>query len=594
MRHRLPLLAILALLTTATSLRAQEAPTTQGSLAKMPVTEVTIFKDGHALLLHSGKMPTDKDGNVTLDYLPSPVLGTFWSATTEKTAKLNSVTASQHRVAITRTALAIRELLEANVGAEVTLKMMPDNTSNPRPVADLVGTIAAIPQRSAEELEATSPPNTPHLLPQKGNILLLKNDAGTRVLDINRIQEVIFKNDLKVKHTDEELRNLLTLKLNWENNKPQPTADVSMMYLQKGIRWIPSYKIIIDGNGNATVRLQATLINELHDLKDVTANLVVGVPSFAFSEQTDPIALAQAVAPLSQHFRRDMSTSNMLSNAIMSQRAGAMVVNEPAAPAAPDLGPELGTSKKNEDLYIFPLTHVTLKKGDRMVVPLREFKIAYKDVYKLDLPFTPPPEIWRTFQTQQQAEIARLARAPKFMHTLRLSNKTDAPLTTAPALIIKDDKVLAQAMMTYTPSGADVDVALTTAIDIQVEKTDKETKRTPNAEVYDGHEFMRIDLDGTIKITNHNPNKVDLEITRNLLGQVDKADNDGKPEMLNLFEDRSYTPATSEEQNPYWWGWYNWPAWWSRFNGIGRVTWKASLDPAKSLELKYQWHYFWR
>ena len=35
-----------------------------------------------------------------------------------------------------------------------------------------------------------------------------------------------------------------------------------MIYLQRGIRWIPEYRVEIDGKGEARVKLQATLINE--------------------------------------------------------------------------------------------------------------------------------------------------------------------------------------------------------------------------------------------------------------------------------------------------------------------------------------------
>ena len=48
------------------------------ALARLPVKEITVFKDGHAFVLHSGRMPTDAAGQVVLDYLPSPVIGTFW------------------------------------------------------------------------------------------------------------------------------------------------------------------------------------------------------------------------------------------------------------------------------------------------------------------------------------------------------------------------------------------------------------------------------------------------------------------------------------------------------------------------------------
>ena len=79
----------------------------------------------------------------------------------------------------------------------------------------------------------------------------------------------------------------------------------------------------------------------------------------------------------------------------------------------------------------------------------------------------------------------------------------------------------------------------------------------------------------------------------NVLGTVDSADNDGKPEMLNLFEDDSFLPTAGVGDQPMWWGWYNWPTWWTHFNGVGRVTWKTTLEAGKGVELKYGWHYFW-
>src|SRR4051812_33514677 len=87
--------------------------------ARLPVKEVTVFKDGHALLLHEGRLPVDADGTVTLDYLPNPVLGTFWPSSGEKDAPLTSVTAARRRVSVPHTAVDLHQLLEANIGAEV-------------------------------------------------------------------------------------------------------------------------------------------------------------------------------------------------------------------------------------------------------------------------------------------------------------------------------------------------------------------------------------------------------------------------------------------------------------------------------------------
>jgi hypothetical protein len=76
-----------------------------------------------------------------------------------------------------------------------------------------------------------------------------------------------------------------------------------------------------------------------------------------------------------------------------------------------------------------------------------------------------------------------------------------------------------------------------------------------------------------------------------VIGNIYKADNDGKIQMLNVLEDDAVLSGTPE---PFWWSWYNWPYWWSHFNGMGKVTWKVKLEPGKKTELKYSWDYFWR
>ena len=184
--------------------------------------------------------------------------------------------------------------------------------------------IAGVPERSSKELEATAPPGEGEKLPQKGNIILLKTSEGVKVVSIDRIQQVTFRGTHKASVGGEEFRNLLRLKLDWGSHKPAKEAEMGLLYLQKGIRWIPSYKFVIDGKGGVTVHLEATLINELADLEDVTANLVVGVPNFAFADTADPIGLAHAVAQLSQYFRPAAQTQYAFSNAIMSQTAGRM------------------------------------------------------------------------------------------------------------------------------------------------------------------------------------------------------------------------------------------------------------------------------
>jgi len=582
-RHMAALICLFAVAATV-----QAGPATPfKALARMPVKEVTVFKDGHAFVMHSGRMPTDEAGNVVMDYLPAPVIGTFWPYSADKKAKLSAVTASQRKVMIDRSALNLRELIEANTGAQVMITEAGGT--------NYTATILELPAQSGDEQENLAAPNSGDKLTQKGNVVLLKTEHGVKVVNINRIQDVSFLGNYSKSLGREEFRNLLTLKLEWNNGKPQKEADVGLLYLQRGIRWIPNYNVSIDGKGQAVVKLQATLLNELCDMDDVTAHLVIGVPTFEFKDTVDPMSLQQTVAQLSPYFRQDAQTAYGFANAIMTQQARMSDYRQPqeGEPGRGiDLGPEVAGSDKAEDLFVFTINHVSLKKGQRMVLTIGEFTLKYKDVYTLDIPFTPPEEVWRNFNSDRQSELARLFNAPKVMHKIRMSNSSKVPLTTTPALVLSGERVLAQGMMTYASPGADSDLNITTALDISVKKIDSETKRTPNAESWQNDEYGKIDLAGKITLTNYRKTPVEIEVIRNVLGNVASADHDGRTVMVNSFEDPSFSAGSGPY--PAWWGWYSWPWWWHHFNGIGRITWTVQLEPAKPLDLGYTWNYCWR
>jgi hypothetical protein len=403
---------------------------------------------------------------------------------------------------------------------------------------------------------------------------------------------VTFKGDPARSCATEEFRDVLTLRLDWRGGEPGKDAEVGLLYLQKGMRWIPNYKVSIDGAGVAHVELQATLINELTDMRDVTCNLVIGVPTFTFKDKVDPMGLQQTLAQLSPYFRE--SNARDYSNMIMTQQARSSRSYPGSAPsgAAPpaDLGPEVTGSEGAEDLFVFRVEHVTLKKGERMVMPVTEFTIPYKDVYTLDLPFAPPVEVWRDFNTQQQAELASMLAQPRVMHKLRLENTGKCPLTTAPALIVLNGQLLAQSLMTYTPIGAKTDLPVTAAMDVAAGKSDTETGRLADAMTFDGSNFMRVDLAGIISLANHKNQPVQLEVVRYVLGNLAEADHDGKVEMINAFEDPGFVAVGGA---PTWWGWSHWPTWWRQVNGVGKASWKLTLDPGQDVDLGYTWSYYW-
>jgi hypothetical protein len=218
-------------------------------------------------------------------------------------------------------------------------------------------------------------------------------------------------------------------------------------------------------------------------------------------------------------------------------------------------------------------------------------EVPYKDVYTLDLPFAPPPEVAQAYNHQQESQIARMLASQRVMHTLRLCNTSKFPFTTAPALVLSGGRVIAQGLMTHASPGADVDLEVTKAVDIRMKKSEKEIKRTPSAQQWDGYSYIKVDFEGTITLENLRGKSVDVEIRRHVLGNIDSADHGGVIQMVNVFEDDSFLGGAYQ---PFWWQWYSWPYWWRHFNGMGRIDWKITLKEGEKVELKYQWNYYWR
>ena len=92
-------IAVILVLAGGAVASAQES-VAAGKVADMPVKEVTVFKDGHAFVLHEGAMPTNGTGQVVMDYLPGPVMGAFWPYSAQEGAKLTAVVAGKRRVTL--------------------------------------------------------------------------------------------------------------------------------------------------------------------------------------------------------------------------------------------------------------------------------------------------------------------------------------------------------------------------------------------------------------------------------------------------------------------------------------------------------------
>ena len=557
-------ITLLVLLASLTAVPAFSEPELEKVYAKLPVKEVTIFKDGHAFVLHEGSAQTNENGDVVLDELPKPIMGTFWAYSVDPKERLQCVISSRDEVQSKRTAVSLAELVKANPQKQVLIK---ENSLQQHYQAEIVKLL-------------------------NHEVVLLKLREGTKAISMGQIQNITFLEEPADSITQTKTQETLTFKLKRSSQEDlKETEQVGMAYVQKGIRWIPSYRVEIDGKGNAVIKLQGTIVNELADLNDVSAHLVIGVPRFAFKDTPDPISFQETIVQLSQHFNPNSSTAYAFSNAIRTQaRFTEMPRDESGSAGGVDLGPELTGMKNNEDLFIFSLDHVSLKKGQRMVLPIAEYTLPYEDIYTIDLSFAPPLEMRRNFNTNQHLQLAKLFHAPKAIHKIRLTNKSEYPLTTAPATIFKDGRVLAQGMMTYTSIGGTGNLEITTAVNIKVKNSDQQVATTPNAVKWNGDSYAKVDMAGTIELTNYSDKSVTVYVKRSILGNMDEATQDGTIKQLGHGDDG----FAFESGVPIWWNWCSWPWWWYHFNSIGQVNWEIELDPQEEIKLDYNWHYYWR
>ena len=582
-RHRSICLALVAVSAFTIASKPSLAAT---KLASLPVKEVTIFKDGHAFVLHEGEAATDTDGNVRIDDLPAPVIGTFWPFSSDPNRPLKGVAAGRERVTFDRTALTVRDLLIANVGARVIVRESKDHSYE--------ATIVGIPERDPEEVAGATNASGAPTLSQSGEIILLKTDEGTRAVGIDTIVDVTFIDPPKGTIEVEEIRDVLTLSLDGAGDDGVKTR-VGMTYLQMGLRWIPQYRVSLQPNGKARVELQATLLNEMVDLEGVTAHLVIGVPTFEFESTLDPLALDQTLDQLSAYFRKAQASGanvqSHFSNAIMMQSQVSRMGEYRSSAQGNQQGggavnPAVGGG--DDDLFLFTLEDLTLRHGERMVVSIDSWEVPFEDLYRLRLPFSPPPELQRHFHSHHQAELARLHSQPKVMHIARLKNSSGVPFTTAPVLLLEEGRILAQGMMTYTSVGSEVDLEITAAVNIPVAFEDNETGRVPSAKKWNGSIYQKINLEGSISLSNYQDQPIRIEVERMVLGMTDEASHEADIARPGWHTHRETWGSGSW---PYWWS-YNWPVWWHHINSISRIRWTADVPAGEQIQLTYTWHYF--
>lgn len=510
-------------------------------VAESRVTSAALFKNGFAFVRRRAESPAGAR-SVRLGPLPIPVHGSFWIAGDPAHVKVGPATARKDRLTERAPALSVEELLRANVGRKLTL-FLSDKES-------LTGTLTAMPE-----------PPQPPWIPLEASpviyapgLLVLETSGGSVALAPSEVRRVAAEGEplaLELERSREATS--LTVAL-----EPQSAsaAPLTIFYLERGLTWAPSYAIDLSAEGRATLTAKAEVIDEVEDLEGATLELVTGFPNLRFSDVVSPIAmqgdLASFLAALSVgglQTARFALGKQVLANVAYADESG---YSFPTADAPPE-----GTAV--EDLFLYTVPNVTLKRGERGLYPLFSASVPYAHLYEWDIPDTlDQPEMDRS----QSPDIVDI------WHSVRLTNDSGVPWTTAPALTMKAGNLLGQDQLAYTPVGGRTTVRITRAVDVQGDRAEYEAARDRNAATFYGSSYDRVTVRGEIQVTNRKGESIEVEVTKHVQGEV--AENPDEAAVVQVAEGlRRVNPTT-------------------------RLTWRVPLAAGEERKLTYEYALFLR
>ncbi|QDU33103.1 hypothetical protein KS4_11450 [Poriferisphaera corsica] len=568
------LLAAFCMMTITTpALQAQDSliePDTSDSATNPQIqveskpTKVMLFKNGFGVvvsqadLLQAEKITPDHYGKpITFQtsLFPNAKLGSFWMSWTNNLA-LSNIKSTYAANKTQSVATDINEVIRANIGNMVAIELR----SNDDKTKWIEATILDVPVVKNEN------PNEPRPLiqppPQYANIVYLHNDNGVSAIYMHQIQSV------RIKQSDtlpmiEKVENKPVLQ--FDTILPGRIAGVSptvqTTYLAKGIAWSPSYVVDITGmteeNQQGSITAKAVVVNDLIDLEKVETELISGYPHIQFQDSES----AMTLQPLNQYLQSIMSNREMRKriprSAMMNQARGyagmAMDMEMAAAPQSPVKGETI------EDLYFYQLDKIDLKKGERGYYPLFTNDIPANSIYTWNI-----PDFIDAYDNYRQPS----PEEPQIVwHSLELTNKTDQPWTTAPAMTIKDGRILGQDSIKYTPVNSKTRLKITQALSVKAEIQEQEISRQRGAQKIDQMVYDVVTMEGTLALTNMKNDAVNLEITKLVSGELVSADE--QPEAIRT------------------------PLGLGRANSQTTLKWKIHLEPGmkNALQIKYKYKF---
>lgn len=366
--------------------------------------------------------------------------------------------------------------------------------------------------------------------------------------------------------------------LQFDSNMAENDVEVLLYYFAPGIRWIPTYRIVLEENDKCHLMMQAEILNEAEDLNGVPVDLVVGVPNFRFKDVISPLSLETTLRNALQSSAPQLMSQVAVSNVFATQRMGESYGNiSPSSDSpsgVPSLPPDL-VGEGSQDLFLYKIPSINLQVGERAAIPLVSTEQTFRHLYTWNVHFS-RSSIDNLPSTNSHISPVKLSKNDVW-HQIELTNQSDVPWTTGAALIMEGYLPLSQELLTYTPIRGSVQIPLSVAVDIRGSYSEMDIQREINAIRFDGYDYVKITKKGTLQVINYKNEPVNIIISCDLGGNADSASLDGKIE-ISSFQNDDWSDFRGHKA----------------LTGHSKIIWKLQLASKEQKEVTCQYYYYIR
>lgn len=415
------------------------------------VVSAIVLKNGVTMLVREVDLPAGK-GDYRIEKIPTAYDGTFWYGT--NASKLSDLRTSLKytKKTIRRNASGFTDLLKANIGEPVQLKVSRGTTEE-----SLSGMIESV----------------------ENGVLMLRNGDSLRMVAIGGVAEL---------NTSTLTNKEVTAEVDWPELAISFSADSSakdkfrFLSLETGAVWAGSYLIDI-GKDRAEVDGKAQLALGKMQFDNVDVKLLAGEPQLALSGRFDLMTGIGSAADFlnnRQQLYAEMNRNPLdpyerlgaviriaataLNTASVGWQGGGMggfggsggqIEYDPSdnsiivrsSDAFKPQGGNTTSAAANEDVFLYDMGKVTLAPGERLTRPLFHVTSAYESINR-----------W----TEGTDETVR--------KELRLKNDTNLPFTPGSCMVLKNGELLAMTTMPFAAPTQTAAIHLGMVMDLKVAK----------------------------------------------------------------------------------------------------------------------------